>query len=111
MGGALFNTGEVFEMTPGQAIRKFCVRCVGTAFEVSNCGGDKMLHGGNKGQCWLYPYRKGTGRPSVKTIRKNCLECMGGSYQLVKDCPSWDCPVFPFRFGTNPNRGRRRGMF
>ncbi len=95
-------------MTPLKAIRKFCIRCVGNAASVNKCGGDKMLGQGDpKGQCWFYPYRMGRGRPSVKIIRKNCLECMGGSRKLVADCgPFGDCPLHIFRFGTNPNRIR-----
>ncbi|MCF8025670.1 MAG: hypothetical protein K9K82_09295 [Desulfobacteraceae bacterium] len=92
-------------MTPGKAIRKQCVECVGGNMpEVKNCGGDKMIGQGDKnGQCFFYPYRMGRGRPSVKTIRKFCLECMGGSHKLVADCATGSCPLHPFRFGTNPN--------
>ncbi len=63
--------------------------------------------GDENGQCWFYPYRMGKGRPSVKLIRKMCLECMGGSYKLVSQCGERDCPLYYFRFGTNPNRARR----
>lgn len=40
----------------------------------------------------------------VKAIRKNCLECGSGSVKEVALCVSTDCPLYPFRFGTNPNR-------
>jgi hypothetical protein len=94
-------------VTPLKAIRKFCIQCVGTAGEVKKCGGDKMLGQGDpNGQCWFYPYRMGRGRPSVKTIRKHCLECTGGSRKLVAQCIDFDCPVYIFRFGRNPNRCR-----
>ena len=63
--------------------------------------------GDENGQCWLYLYRMGRGRPSIKTIRKHCLECMGGSYKLVSQCGERDCPLHEFRFGTNPNRIRK----
>jgi hypothetical protein len=96
-------------MSPLKAIRKFCVQCAGAAGEVKTCGGDKMLGQGDpKGQCWFYPYRIGRGRPSVKTIRKHCLECMGGSRKLVAQCASFYCPVYCFRFGNNPNRLRKK---
>lgn len=91
--------------TPKTRARGFCVQCVGSPYEVDTCGGHAMLGQGDKnGVCFFYPYRNGKGRPSVKLIRKMCLECMGGSYKLVAECPSSDCPLFEYRFGTNPNR-------
>ena len=95
-------------MSPLKAIRKFCVQCVGSADQIKNCGGHKMYgQGYPNGQCWFYPYRMGRGRPSVKTIRKHCLECMGGSYKLVRNCATFACPLYPFRLGTNPIRARK----
>jgi hypothetical protein len=47
----------------------------------------------------------GCGRPSVKLIRKFCVECMGGDRQLVKECGSRGCTLHRFRFGSNPNFG------
>jgi len=40
----------------------------------------------------------------LKSIRKHCLECTCGSMNEVKKCIITDCPLFPFRFGKNPNR-------
>lgn len=98
-------------MTPGKAIRKVCVECVGSIYEVRHCGGDKMLGQGDKnGQCWLYPYRLGSGRPSVRRIRKHCLECMAGSYKLVAKCRSYNCHLHQFRYGKNPNYGHKKSM-
>lgn len=95
-------------MTPLQAIRKFCTQCVGSTAEVKACGGDKMFGQGDSNcQCYFYPYRMGRGRPSVKTIRKHCLECMGGSRKLVAQCINFNCPLYVFRFGKNPNRVRK----
>lgn len=38
----------------------------------------------------------------VKAIRKLCVEeCMCGSYKNVENCPSINCPLFPFRLGKN----------
>ncbi len=93
-------------MTPGKAIRKHCVECVDSPFEVAKCGGDKMLggQGDENGVCYLFPYRLGKGRTSVKVIRKFCLECMGNSYKDVRECPSQRCFVFQYRFGKNPKR-------
>lgn len=91
--------------TPKQAVLKFCRECVPKYNDRKNCQGDKLLIGSS---CFLYPYRMGKGRPSVKIIRKHCLQCMGGSSVTVKECPSINCPLFPFRFGTNPNRERKK---
>jgi len=42
----------------------------------------------------------------VKAIRKNCLECVGGSSKLVETCASKNCHLYPFRFGVNPYNSR-----
>jgi hypothetical protein len=95
-------------MTPGEAIRSFCIDCVGGVEhyrEVRECGGDHCLNGGcdSKGGCLFFPYRMGHGRPSVKLIRKTCLWCMGGSQDLVRECWTEGCALHPFRLGRNPN--------
>jgi len=112
----MFARTRVTTLTPLKAIRKHCVSCVGSPYEVAKCGGDKMLGGqGDKNNiCYFFPYRLGKGRPSVKTIRKFCLECMGGDkarrqqtkevLEGVENCPSLDCTLHLFRLGTNPNR-------
>jgi hypothetical protein len=91
-------------LTPLKAIRRFCVECVGSPYAVDGCGGDKCLdgQGDEEGVCHFYRYRLGRGRPSVKLIRKMCLECMDGSRRLVAECGS-DCELHRFRFGRNPN--------
>ena len=43
----------------------------------------------------------------VKAIRAFCMECVGGSANEVKLCPSMRCPLHPFRFGRNPYRSKR----
>lgn len=92
-------------MTPKEAVRKKCMECVGCSSSVTNCGGDKMIgQGDENSRCYFYPYRNGKRRPSVQRIRRFCLECTGGSYKLVADCRSFQCPVYEFRFGANPNR-------
>jgi|GEM_PF-5259385 len=88
-------------MTPGQAVRKHCIRCVGSVRETKDCGGDLLLATGKP--CPFYPYRQGKGRPSVKLIRQECLYCMGGSPKLVRKCCVSDCSLHKFRFGTNTN--------
>ena len=92
-------------MTPLRAIRKVCVECVGSSHEVRDCGGDACMgvQGGEKGVCYFFPFRLTNGRPSVKLLRKFCLECQGGSSRLVATC-RLDCPLHQYRFGKNPKR-------
>ena len=47
----------------------------------------------------------------VKAIREHCVECMGGRdnkgyKELIENCVSSECPLFSFRFGTNPYRSK-----
>lgn len=46
-------------------------------------------------------------RNPVKAIREKCLDCSGGSHKEVEKCTLKDCPVCPFRMGTNPYRTKR----
>lgn len=39
----------------------------------------------------------------VQAIRKKCLDCSGFSRKEVRECVLIDCPLYPFRMGTNPN--------
>jgi hypothetical protein len=87
------------ELTPRQAIRDHCIDCVGGASNVKGCQGDELYDH----PCIFFSYRMGKGRPSVKLIRKFCLYCMGGSWKLVKECPSKVCPLFCYRAGKNPS--------
>lgn len=91
--------------TPVQSVKKFCKDCCGSIYKTKNCGGEKLLC--FEDPCPLYPYREGKGRVSVKTIRKHCLLCMGGSKVAVRECPSEKCSLYPFRLGTNPNYGKK----
>ena len=43
----------------------------------------------------------------LKSIRKHCLDCSGGSPKNVRECEIQDCPLFGFRFGKN---ARRKGL-
>lgn len=48
-------------------------------------------------------------RPSpVRIIRRKCLDCQGRSTAGVRDCPSKECPLWPYRFGADPFRKRRK---
>lgn len=41
-----------------------------------------------------------SGRKSpLKTIREHCLLCMNGSFRLVRECTTDDCPLHPLRMG------------
>lgn len=42
--------------------------------------------------------------PPLKAIRKHCLDCVGDCREDVRTCTGTNCFLWPFRFGTNPNR-------
>lgn len=44
----------------------------------------------------------------LKAIRAKCLGCCCGSTGEVRLCPCVDCPLYPFRMGSNPNRARQQ---
>lgn len=88
------------KVTPRLAVRRHCVECVGSPYEVKNCGGE-LIHNTGK-ECNLFPHRNGKGRVSVKTIRKECLACMGNSSKMVGECSSEQCNLYLYRFGKNP---------
>jgi len=93
--------------SPSQAIRAHCHYCVQSRkdSEVENCTGHIVFATGKR--CPFYEYRVGNKRPSVKIMRKFCIECMGGSKEAVKECSTGDCLIHPFRFGKNPNLARK----
>ena len=96
--------------TPVKAVHVFCVDCVGgSAYDVATCGGDKCKNGGcdSHGVCWFYKYRMGSGRVSVKQIRKYCLFCQGEQSDFVRECAENKCALWPYRMATNP---ARKGM-
>jgi hypothetical protein len=43
----------------------------------------------------------------IKAIRAKCMECSNYSITEVRECPTTDCPLYPFRFGKNPYRTKR----
>lgn len=86
-------------MTPGEAIHKHCIECVGTSYQVKDCQGDALLDGT---AYQFFKYRLGKGRASVKTIRKFCLHCMCGNSQAVSERTTKDCLLYPYRLGKNP---------
>lgn len=42
----------------------------------------------------------------IKSIRAHCLDCCGGSPQEVRLCPVENCPLYPYRMGHRPQRGK-----
>lgn len=88
------------KLTPGQAIRRHCLECVGSAAEVKICCGDQLLDGTT---CPLFNYRLGRGRPSAKIIARECRKCMGGSRKMASHCGDSNCYLNPFCSGANPN--------
>ena len=40
----------------------------------------------------------------VKAMRAKCLNCCCGQPKEVRLCPISECPLYPYRFGKNPNR-------
>lgn len=51
---------------------------------------------------------KGEIAPPVEAIRKKCLDCCCGSKKEVRLCPSCDCYLYPYRFGEDPRRKKRK---
>lgn len=43
----------------------------------------------------------------MKAIRLKCLDCCCGSSYEVERCSCPNCALYPFRFGKNPNIGKR----
>lgn len=48
-----------------------------------------------------------TKRHILNAIRANCLECMGGYRDEVRLCASYECNLYPYRMGKDPNPARR----
>ena len=43
----------------------------------------------------------------TEAARAKCLDCCGGQLREVRFCLALTCPLWPFRMGTDPFRGRR----
>jgi hypothetical protein len=41
----------------------------------------------------------------LKAIRAKCLDCMCGSHNEVRLCPSEKCPLYAYRLGHRPKGG------
>jgi len=52
----------------------------------------------------------GKPRSPVKDIRAFCIQCVGGEakgrkpFKAVRECKVYECPLHPYRMGTNPYR-------
>ena len=90
-------------MTPGKAVRLYCLECRETFADVRDC----ECSAKSPFPCPFHGNRMRTGRVSVKTIRKFCLWCMGNSSTLVGDCKSEKCPLWEYRMGKNPKMADR----
>ena len=90
-------------LTPTEAARSFCKKycCCGSLSTFNACNGKVLF---SKKICPFVSLKSGKGRISVKKIRYHCLYfCMDGSKLAVKECTNEECPLWPFRLGTNPN--------
>ncbi|HQI97802.1 MAG TPA: hypothetical protein PK575_13935 [Syntrophorhabdus sp.] len=88
-------------LTPKETVHAWCHYCIQSRSDadVQNCGGQLVYATGKP--CPFFPFRMGK-RPPTKVFRQFCLECMGGSSLLVRECAKDDCPMHPYRFGKNP---------
>ena len=46
--------------------------------------------------------------PVLKAVRLKCLDCSGFSSNEVKLCPVKKCTLYPYRFGKDPYRRKRK---
>jgi hypothetical protein len=47
----------------------------------------------------------------LKSIRAYCLECSNQQPKEVRECPIKNCPLYEYRYGTNPKRkGIKKGF-
>jgi hypothetical protein len=46
----------------------------------------------------------------LKTIRQNCIECMGNQPHYVEGCTSPKCRLFPFRMGQDPAKSEAKSL-
>ena len=54
------------------------------------------------------PGYDGPRKTALESIRLFCIQCMGGSFALVTDCPSVDCAFYPYRSGAIEAGASRR---
>jgi len=106
-------------LRPARAARAFCMECMN--------GQHALINDCPSRHCPMYPHRMGKGRVTLKTMRTYCLHCQG--WELVdgkldpdykrkgeavkeaKNCTDRSCPLHPYRPGTKPYRGIKKGSF
>jgi len=104
---------------PIKAIRTYCLDCTGgNDAETRRCTARQAGKGSiDASACHLWPWRMGTkadksrsNKVPVKSraVRLECMNCMGGSSEAVKTCPSAKCALYPHRLGRNPNQAHRK---
>lgn len=93
-----YSRREMNIMTSGKAIKEFCKQCVSSNKKktIKDCGGEMVI--ATKKPCALFNYRL-KGRGNLKAVRRNCVDCMDGSFQAVDDCTTKDCMLYAFRYG------------
>ena len=98
----LDRTYYLEELTPLKAIHIFCKK---DSFNV----GDTVRDCGGK-DCAFYKYRMGklngdSEKDVLDTIRNYCInECCDGKEMMEKICEGDHCPLYHYRYGTNPKR-------
>ena len=40
----------------------------------------------------------------MRAIRAKCMDCSGGSFHEVRECPCVECPLYSFRSGHRPKK-------
>ena len=45
-------------------------------------------------------------KPILALVRAFCIQCCGDNVQEVKHCTARACPLWPYRMGENPFKGR-----
>ena len=45
---------------------------------------------------------------ALKAIRLKCMDCVCQQIVEVRECPSNDCPIHPYRMGRNPPEKKRK---
>jgi len=107
-------TQQEKRLTPARAIREKCRACVaGELSEITRCTCRRPVKRCDPSGCWLISYCHGHGvdlsrdphpPTRLQAIRRECLNCQGGSPEGVRDCPSVNCSLYEFRFGKNPHK-------
>jgi hypothetical protein len=99
---------QVKPYTPTIAIRHMCRDCYPgyKGHGVPDCGikpAPDRYDYSETGVCeimrWLID-----GGSKMRAIHKHCLDCEGRWEDWVRDCLDPECPLYPYRLGTNPAR-------